>query len=143
MTEITQQKIIEKIENLKQYFNYLLQLQKEIKNKEEFIADFHLHGNVERYLQLSIQTIVDIIHLIIIDLELKRPQDNYEATSILSEKKIISEDLAGKISKMIGVRNILVYEYGKIDREKIYEILQENIADVEEFQKVILSYIKK
>ena len=143
MTEITRQKIFEKIDNLKEYFNYLLQLREEIKNKEEFLADFRLYGNVERYLQLSIQTIIDIIHLIIVDLELKRPQDNYEAVSVLCEKKIIPENLAGKISKMIGIRNILVHEYGKIDRGKIYEILQENITDIEEFQKIILLYIKQ
>lgn len=143
MTSLTQQKILEKIENFKEYLNYLRQLQKEVKNEKVFITDFHLFGNTERYLQLAVQIIIDITHLIIIDLGLERPEDNYEAISILFENKIISESLAQKLTKMIGLRNILVHEYGKIDRKKIYQILKEKLEDLEEFKKQILEFLQK
>ena len=143
MTSLTRQKILEKLENFKDYLEYLYQLQKEAKNEKMFLADFHLFGNTERYLQLSIQIIVDISHLIIIDLGLKRPEDNYEAISILFENKIISEKLAKKLTKMIGLRNILVHEYGKIDRKKIYKILKEQMGDLEEFKKQIIKFLKE
>ena len=142
MTEITRQKIFEKLEKLKEYLGYLNKLREEIKSKEEFVSDFHLYGSVERYLQLSVQTVIDINHLLIVDLELKRPQDNYEAVSALYEKEIISEKLAQKITRMVGLRNILVHEYGKIDREKVFDVLQENLTDLEDFQKAVLNYIK-
>lgn len=142
MTSISQQKILEKLENLNEYLGYLKQLKKETKNEKNFLSDFHLFGNVERYLQLSIQAIIDSSHLIIIDLGLRKPEDNYEAVSILFDKKIISEELAEKLSKMIGLRNILVHEYGKIDRKKIYKILQTQIKDLEEFKRQILNFLK-
>jgi len=141
MTSLTQQKILEKIENFNEYLRYLYQLQKEAKNEKVFISDFHLFGNTERYLQLAVQVIIDVSHLIIIDLGLKRPEDNYEAISILFENKIISENLVRKLTKMIGLRNILVHEYGKIDRRKIYEILKEQIGDLEEFKKQIIKFL--
>ena len=50
MNSLTQQKILEKIENFNEYLSYLYQLQKETKNEEVFISDFHLFGNTERYL---------------------------------------------------------------------------------------------
>jgi len=143
MTSLTSKKIFEKLENFNQYLKYLYQLQKEAKNEKMFISDFHLFGNTERYLQLCIQIIIDISHLIIIDLGLERPEDNYEAVSVLYEKKIISEKLAQKLTKMIGLRNILVHEYGKIDRKKIYKILKEKLNDLEEFKKQILKFLKK
>ncbi len=90
---------------------------------------------------MAVQIIIDVSRLIIIDLDLKRPEDNYEAISILFENKIISEDLARKLTKMIGLRNILVHEYGKIDRKKIYKILKEQIGDLEEFKKQIIKFL--
>ncbi len=143
MTNLTQQKILEKLENFNEYLKYLYQLQKETKDEKSFLADFHLFGNTERYLQLCVQVIVDISHLIIIDLGLKKPEDNYEAISILFKNKVISENLAQKLTKMIGLRNILVHEYGKIDRKRIYKILKEQIKDFEEFKKQIISFLKK
>ena len=143
MTSFTQQKILEKLENFQEYMRYLRQLQEEAKSEKMFLADFHLFGNTERYLQLSIQAIIDISHLVIIDLGLRRPQDNYEAISILFEKKIISEKLTQKLTKMVGLRNILVHEYGKIDRELIYKILQERLGELEDFKKQIINFVKK
>lgn len=121
---------------------YLYQLQEEAEDEKMFLTDFHLFGSTERYLQLSIQAIIDISHLIIIDLELRRPQDNYETISILFEKKVISEDLAQSLTKMLGLRNILVHEYGKIDRKLVYEILQNRLGDLEDFKKQIINFIK-
>lgn len=143
MTSFSRQKILQKLENFKESLSYLRQLQEETKNEKIFLSDFHLFGNTERYLQLSIQVIIDISHLIIIDLDLNRPEDNYEAISILFENKIISDKLAQKLTKMIGLRNILVHEYGKINRKKIYEILKNQLKDLEEFKKQIIKFLKK
>lgn len=143
MTQLTRQKIFEKLENLKESLGYLQKLREETHSEEEFILDFHLFGNVERYLQLSIQSIIDIAHLVIIDLDLKRPDDNYEAVSLLYHQGVISEDLASKLTKMVGLRNILVHEYGKIDRKKIYEVLWTQLEDLEEFQRQLLTYLEK
>lgn len=143
MTSITCQKILEKLENFKEYLGYLRQLREETKNEKMFLTDFHLFGNTERYLQLSIQLIIDISHLIIIDLGLKRPEDNYEAISTVFNNKIISEKSAQNLTKMVGLRNILVHEYGRIDRKTIYKILKEKLDDLEEFKKQIIHYLKK
>ena len=142
MTQLTRQKIFEKLENLKEYLGYLNKLKAEAQSEEEFVSDFHVFGNTERYLQLSIQSILDIAHLIIIDLDLKRPDDNYEAVSILYDNKVVSESLASKLAKMVGLRNILVHEYGKIDRKKVYEVLTTQTGDLEEFQNQIVSYLQ-
>jgi len=141
MTQLTRQKIFEKLENLREHLGYLTKLQGETLSEEDFVSDFHLFGNTERYLQLSIQSIVDIAHLIIIDLDIKRPDDNYEAVSLLHKNRIVSEDLASKLTKMVGLRNILVHEYGKIDRKKVYEVLTTQLRDLEEFKKQVVAYL--
>lgn len=143
MTSFSQGKILEKLDRLNEYLGYLKTLKKEAKNEKVFLSDFHIFGNTERYLQLSIQIILDVCHLIIIDLGLQKPGDNYGVVSVLFEKELISGALADKLTKMIGLRNILVHEYGRIDRKKIYDILQNQISDIEEFKKQILGFLRK
>lgn len=76
-----------------------------------------------------------------IDLGLLRPADNYEAVSILFNQGIISKELANKLTGMVGLRNILVHEYGKIDRARIYQILTTQLEDIAEYQKQVLAYM--
>lgn len=142
MTSLNRNKIIEKLKILDDYLKYLYKIKKESKNKKSFVSDFHLFGLAERYLHLSIQIVIDTSHLIIIDMGLERPKDNYEAISILYNEGILSEKLSNKISGMIGLRNILVHEYGKIDKEKVYGILENDIQDLEEFRNQIVKFIK-
>lgn len=142
MTKITQQKILEKIQRLDEYLNYLLKLQKEIKNEKEFLSDFHFYGLVERYLQLSCQTLIDALDLIIIEEGIEKPEDHQEAISLLYNRSIISEILATRIQGISGFRNILVHEYGKIDRKKVYQYFSQRLDEFNLFKKEILRWLK-
>lgn len=143
MTGITRQKIFEKIQQLDEYLNNLKQLRKEIKDRKEFLKDFHLYGSAERYLQLSCQIIIDTFNLIIIEEGIEKPGDNKETISLLFDKKIISENLASRLGGIVGFRNILVHEYGKINRKKVYQYLMERLEDFEIFKKETLRWLKK
>ena len=52
--------------------------------------------------------------------------------------KIIPKSLGEKIREMKGTRNILVHKYRCVDDKTIYEILEDNLKDFEEFIDVIL-----
>lgn len=142
MTKITRQKIFEKIQQLDKYLSNLRQLKKEIKGQKEFLEDFHLYGLVERYLQLSCQIVIDIFNLVIIEEEIEKPEDNKETISLLFNKKIISENLALRLDGIVGFRNILVHEYGKIDRKRVYQYFMERLEDLETFKKETLNWLK-
>lgn len=142
MTDVIRQKILAKLESFNEYLGYLRQLKKEVSNEKQFISDFRLFGNTERYLQLCIQAIIDIVHLLIIGLGFKKPADNYEAISIIFDKGLISEDLASRLIRMVGLRNILVHEYGKIDRKEIYKVLKKQLGDLEEFRNQVIKRLR-
>ncbi|MEG2290595.1 MAG: HepT-like ribonuclease domain-containing protein [Clostridium sp.] len=42
---------------------------------------------------------------------------------------------------MAGFRNILVHDYMKLDRGIVYNIINNNLKDIEEFIIVVASYI--
>jgi len=142
MSEITQQKIFEKLQQLDGYLSNLKKLKKEIKSLEEFLEDFHLYGLAERYLQLSCQVVLDTLNLVIIEEAWEKPEDNQEAVSILFGKKIISENLASRLEGIAGFRNILVHEYGKIDRRRVYQYLLEKLELFKVFKKEVLNWLK-
>ena len=144
MSKSTLQKIFTKLQKLGEYIGYLEELSKNTKNdKGKFTSDFHFFGLTERYLQLSIQAIMDIVKLIIVEKDLERPDDNQESISVLFNNKIISKKLASRLDGIVGFRNILVHEYETIDKNKVYSYLQNNLDDLRLFEKEILSYLQK
>ena len=142
MTPTTRNKIYDKMQQLDEYLKYLRKLNKEVGSEKQFLTNFYYFGTTERYLQLSIQVVIDTVQLVIVDNNLSRPEDNQDAVSLLFEQKIISKKLVKQLDGIVGFRNILVHEYGKIDRKKVYKYLREKIDDLSLFKSQILKYLK-
>jgi len=93
-------------------------------------------------LQISIQTIIDIGNHILAALKENQIEEYVDIIDKLGEKEIIPKDFAVRIRGMAGLRNLLVHEYGIINIPKIYDLLQNNISDFEEFQNYIRKYLE-
>ena len=141
MSKEAYNKIISKLQKLDEYIKYLKEVQKI--NKNQFVEDYHFFGLAERYLQLSIEILLDVGKLLIVIKGLKRPEENQEIFSALCDEKIISEKLADNLMGIANFRNILVHDYEKIDREIVYEKLRDNLEDFENFRKEIAGYVNK
>lgn len=92
-------------------------------------------------LQISIQIIIDVGNHILASLKENQIEEYIDIIDKLGEKEIIPKEFAEKIRGITGLRNLLVHEYGIIKIEKIYDILQNNISDFEEFHDYIKKYI--
>jgi len=108
----------------------------------KFNADKKICKCVERCLEISIQSILDICHHIIVDNNWPKPKDNKEALLTVARKGVIPLGFAERILPMIGLRNLLVHEYLKINSEKLYQHLQK-IDDFRTFQKYIIKFLEK
>lgn len=133
--------ITARLDKLDEYSKILKELQKAA--RYEFIADYRIHGLAERYLQLSIECLLDIGRLIITGLGLQKPNRHQEIIEILWEAGIISTDLASRLEGIAGFRNILVHDYLKIDRNLVYENLQKGVTDLEDFAREIAEFLQK
>ena len=133
--------IASRFSHLRQYLKVLQELQRVSKNT--FINDYHYYGLAERYLQLAIECILDVGNSLIISFDLRKPSDRQEIIDILEEGKIISSLLATRLSGIAGFRNLLIHEYIKIDREKVYQILKNRVPDIETYAKGITRFLKK
>ena len=133
--------IIARLDKLDEYGKILKELQKA--SRSEFITDYHLYGLAERYLQLSIECLLDIGRLIITGLGLRKPDRHQDIVEILWEAGVISSDLASRLQGIAGFRNILVHDYLKINRDLVYENLQKGVVDLEDFSQQIAKLLKK
>lgn len=141
MSKATINKVIIKLERLDEYLRYLKEIQGV--SKASFLADYHFYGLAERYLQLSIEVLLDIGKLIIISKDLRRPEDNQDIFAVLKECKAIPEKLTERLMGVANFRNILVRDYEKIDREIVYQKLQKSLNDFSNFKTAILGFLRK
>lgn len=139
MSRVIANKIIAKLERLDEYLRYLRDLQKV--NKKSFLQDYHAFGAAERYLQLSIEVLLDIGKLIIVERQFRKPETNQDIFIVLHEHGIIPLSLLKRLGGIAQFRNILVHDYEKIDREIVYKKIQTNFKDFKDFQKAITRYL--
>lgn len=108
---------------------------------KEFIADPEHYGSAERFLHLTIEAIIDMGNRIIADLGLGVVNCYADIPSIIAEKGYIDTDMREKWIRMIGFRNTLVHDYIDIDLRIVYDVLQDNIADIEKLRTVFARFL--
>jgi len=131
--------VIDKLELLEGYIAILRDLQQY--SFEEIEKNYVIKGAVERYLQISLESMLDIGEIIISMEKIKRPQSYKEIFRTLGENGILPEAFARKIEPAAGFRNVLVHMYAKIETNRLYENLQNGVEDMELFIEYIARFL--
>jgi uncharacterized protein YutE (UPF0331/DUF86 family) len=98
-----------------------------------FLQDLDRQESVAFNMHLAIQNCMDIAAHIISEEGLGVPGSAVDMFFLLQENGFISADLADKMVKAVGFRNILVHEYQKIDLQRLYETAEKNVDDLMAF----------
>ena len=120
-----------RLRKLREYVGLLRKLRG--RPREEVIEDPFVIGNVERYLQLAIQVVLDISNHIVADDRLGAVEEYRDAIRLLGQSGYLQPDLTQRLIPMAGLRNILVHDYLDVDRGRIYTLLQDCLEDFEQF----------
>ena len=68
--------------------------------------------------------------------------DDYQSTFItLGEHKILSMDFAVKIAPSVGLRNLVVHKYGRVDIKRMVEDIRNEIGDYIDYLKFIDGFL--
>lgn len=105
--------------------------------REEFIADFHIYGLAERYLQSAIESCLYICGNLVAALGLRKPDGYHELLSIVATQQIIPRPLAFRLELLINLRDSLVHEPGSLDHDLLYEHIQQRTDDLEAFAQAV------
>ena len=98
--------------------------------------EIKLHA-IERLFQLTVDTAIDINTHIITELNFIVPDDYYSTFITLGENKVLSPELARKIARSVGLRNMIIHKYGEVDIKRMVDEIKANIGDYIEYKKQV------
>lgn len=110
--------------------------------REEFLGNKHYVSSAKYNLLVAIEACIDIAYHLISKNRMRLPKDYADSFRVLQENGILDEELTRRLVLMSRFRNRLVHIYWEVDDEVIYSIINENIADIEEFLSRIVEIIK-
>jgi uncharacterized protein YutE (UPF0331/DUF86 family) len=102
-----------------------------------FVRDLDRQEIIAFNMHLAIQNCMDIAAHIISDEGLGVPGSAGEMFYILQENGFLSADLADRMVKAVGFRNLLVHEYQKIDLLRLHRAAEKNVDDLIEYLSAV------
>jgi uncharacterized protein YutE (UPF0331/DUF86 family) len=114
-----------RLERLREYLGILESIQQY--DVDRFVQDPFIHGTAERNLHLTIECLLDIGNHVISDRGYSKPESYADIFRILADKDVIPRDLCEELMGMAAFRNVLVHDYLRLDRKKVYHILGEKL----------------
>jgi len=133
--------VLNKLERLQGYAKILNSYKKY--SIQDINEDFTLRGAIERYLEVSLECVLDIGEMVISKEGFRKPETYKEIIEILGEEGILPKGFAERFAEAAKFRNILVHMYAEVDVETVYKVLQNNLGDFDEFAKYIARYLEK
>lgn len=112
-------------------------------SKDEFLGHYEKIDTAKYNFIVAIEAIIDICNRIISKRELGFPQDYSDVIKLMSQEGVLEGDLVGRLVEMVKFRNMLVHLYWKIENDRLYQYLRENLGDFEAFKEAIRKYLKK
>ena len=94
--------------------------------------------NLQRACEASIDAAMHIVRIN----KLGVPQESRNAFELLENSRFLNADLAQRMKKMVGFRNVAVHDYQKLNSEILKSILENHLGDFRRFSSSMLSLIK-
>jgi uncharacterized protein YutE (UPF0331/DUF86 family) len=81
---------------------------------------------------------IDLANILIREHGLGIPQSSRDSFKLLGDAHLIAEDLAVRLQRMIGFRNIAVHQYRALETAIVEAVLQRDLDDLLAFCKTIV-----
>ena len=134
MVLVNKNVLIARLERLREYLEILKAVQGY--DLKRFVEDPFIHGTAERNLHLAIECLLDIGNHLISDRNYPKPESYADIFRILTEQGVIPAQLLVELEGMAAFRNVLVHDYLRLDREKVYRIVCEKTVVLEKLAAV-------
>ncbi len=128
-----------RLQKLDGYLEILRELQRY--SCEAFLADPERYGSTERFLQLAIETLIDMGNHVIAQSAMGSVDSYRDIPALFAQHGYIDQATMEKWIKMIGFRNVLVHEYVELDRETVYRVLQHDLEDIAELRRTFAQFL--
>ncbi|HUG85456.1 MAG TPA: HepT-like ribonuclease domain-containing protein [Euzebya sp.] len=95
-----------------------------------------------RYLvQTTAQVCIDLAGHVVASEGYRTPADYADTFTVLAEEEVIGEDLAARLRRMAGMRNLIVHLYADVDDDRVADEIAGGQDDLEAFARTIASLV--
>ena len=138
-------KLMNQIELLQEYISRLERIRQ--KPIEEYLKDETLQAATERYLQIAIETCINIGNRLLslhqFKGNFKAPKTYADIFKTLASLNVIPKDFADKLARMCAMRNILVHVYWEVDSKLVYRTIHYELDDFGKFLSYVMAFLNK
>lgn len=89
-------------------------------------------------LQRAVQAAIDLASHVVAAEGYGLPATAADAFSLLAERGILGGDLAERLRRMVGFRNVAIHEYQELDPEIVESIVQRHLGDLQALGALIV-----
>jgi uncharacterized protein YutE (UPF0331/DUF86 family) len=107
-------------------------------DKQNLVANQTKQDAIILNLQRACESAIDLAMYVVSQRKLGVPQDSRDAFTLLQTAGIIPADLATRMQKMVGFRNVAVHEYTRLNLEVIQAIITNQLEDFRTFSSTIV-----
>ncbi len=104
---------------------------------DDLAEDYDRQDIISVNLERGVQSCVDLATHLLAAGELPLPASAAEAFRNLAAEGMIDRALAEQMAKAVGLRNIAVHEYSRLDWEQIHEYLPHALEDLRGFARAL------
>lgn len=110
--------------------------------EDAFGSDEALQAQAERHLQLAIQAALDVANHIVAQESSDTPEDYASIFTALGSTGVIDTEIAGRLRRAAGLRNVLVHAYLDVDPRIVWRSL-EDLGDLERFAAAVEAFLEQ
>ena len=111
---------------------------------DEVAKDYSTHKLLERMIEVIINEAIDINqHLIVHSGSGELPFSFRESFLRIADLHVIPKDFSQEIADSVGLRNILVHQYRKLDEQIFYKAISQCLTQYKQYCAHILSHLEK
>ena len=79
------------------------------------------------------ETAIDLANALVRERQLGIPQSNRDSFRLLADAAVISRDLAERLQKVVGFRNVAVHRYRDLDVAVLVSVIRNDLEDLLRF----------
>jgi len=113
------------------------------RGKDAVLADEVATAAMERGLHLSIEAVIDVGNAMIDGFIMRDPGSYSDIVEILRDEQVITEQQARILTRVTDFRKHLVNDYTTVPAGEMFEVVQESLSTLREFEPAVRTYLEK
>jgi len=133
-------KLRKKVADIRRAMDFLAPIANQ--SVKEYMNDSKGIAASKYYLIVAAEAAIDVCNHLAARLAKQAPDNYAECFQILAKGQIISSPLAERLIRMAKFRNLLVHQYADIDDEKVYDIICNDLKDLDIYLTELAALLK-